>query len=83
MYITGGSYFNSGSVFIGDDRFTNRGCFFDLNGPVKIGKTVSVGMWAIFVTSHHDTGPEERRAGTVSGKTINIFDSAWIGGGVT
>lgn len=81
--ITGGSYFNGSSVSIGDFSFINRDCFFDLNAPVKIGKNVSVGMRTIFVTSHHDTGPQERRAGGVSGKEINILDGAWIGAGAT
>jgi acetyltransferase-like isoleucine patch superfamily enzyme len=77
--ISGGTYVNGFQLEIGDRTFLNRSVYFDLSGPVRIGRDIQVGHHVKFVTSEHEIGPASRRAGAVTGRAIIVEDGAWIG----
>jgi maltose O-acetyltransferase len=61
----------------------NRECFFDATGPVRIGRSVHFGMRVNVVTSTHEPGDDQDRAGRVITKPVTVDDGCWIGAGVT
>lgn len=68
---------------IGECCGFNEGCFFDLAADVRIGDHVSVGHEVMFLTSSHEPGPPERRAGPRRAAPIVVEDGAWIGARAT
>lgn len=74
-----GSWFGGSDITIGDGSFINRGCVFDNSAAIRIGRSCSVGMAVTFVTSDHEIGPPDRRAGAIFGGPIVIGDGAWVG----
>lgn len=81
--ILGGGYVNNGSLFIEDNVFVNKGCYFDLSAAVYIESGVTIGHGVTFVTAGHDFGPSEHRAGRVVRGSIRIGRGAWIGANAT
>ena len=61
--IKGGCYFYGGRLETGKECFINRGCYFDFSAPIVFGDGVVVGHGVTFVTTEHNIGPAERRAG--------------------
>ncbi|MGI8801374.1 MAG: acyltransferase [Solirubrobacteraceae bacterium] len=78
-----GSWFGGPHITIGDDSYINRGCVFDNSASIAIGRSCSIGMNVLIITSDHAIGPSHRRAGTLSAAAITIGDGAWIGTRVT
>lgn len=76
-------YFGGPAISIGDGTFLNVGCYFDALGPVEIGRDCQIGQRVTFLTSHHQMGPAERRAGETSPRPITVGDGCWIGAGAT
>jgi maltose O-acetyltransferase len=70
----------SGRCFsLGDGSWINRGTYVDCrNADVVIGKNVGVAMGVTFVTSSHQMGTPERRAGTMQSQPITVEDGVWI-----
>ncbi len=66
-------------VRIGDDCFINDGCRFDTSAPITIDDGAYLGHDVAVLTSSHDLGPPERRAGTFSCAPIHIGRGVWIG----
>ena len=64
---------------IGRYCWFNVGCFFDLGAPVHIGERASVGHEVVFLTTSHDLGACDRRAGTIYRLPITVGEGAWIG----
>jgi maltose O-acetyltransferase len=76
-------WFGGHSITIGEGSYISYRCSLDNSAPIAIGKRCDIGMDVSFVTSTHEIGPSERRAGTASGKPITVGDGAWIGARAT
>lgn len=74
-------FFGGPRVTVGSRTFVNYGCFFDCLAPIEIGRDCAIGMNAQFVTSTHQKGGPQRRAGPAFGAPIRIADGCWIGAG--
>lgn len=65
---------------IGDRSWINQGVYVDCEyEDVVIGANVGVGMGVMFVTSTHQMGRPERRAGDLQFKPVKVEDGVWIG----
>jgi len=71
----------SGDVRIGRGTFVNRECLFDGMAPIRIGPRCAIGMRVMFITSTHEPGTPERRAGALAAKPVTIGEGCWIGAG--
>lgn len=76
-----GCVFGSNKLKVGRRSLISYGVQFDNGALVELGDDVGVGMRATFVTSTHDVGPSECRAGTLYFKPITVGNGAWIGAG--
>lgn len=71
------------SIKIGTGSHINKSCKFYTGtnppGDIIIGNNVSVAMETIFVTSTHEIGAANKRAGNAIQKSIVVGDGTWIG----
>lgn len=74
-----GVWFGSNKVTIGDETYIGPGCFFDSFEQITIGDRVSLAPQVSLITSTHEIGGHEQRAGALGGKPIVIEDGAWLG----
>ncbi|WP_369075807.1 DapH/DapD/GlmU-related protein [Rhodococcus pyridinivorans] len=77
--ISPGVWFGSRKISIGAGTFINYGCRFNTSASIVIGKNCDLGMDVLFVTSSHEIGPPERRAGAATSSPISVGDGVWIG----
>lgn len=68
---------------IGRRCVMNVGCFFDLGAPVTIGDGVAFGHQVLVLTTSHELGPADYRAGAPYSRPVSIHDGAWIGARAT
>jgi maltose O-acetyltransferase len=79
----------SRDVRIEESAFINARCIIDGPGAVRVGRNAWVGVDVAFLTSTHEVGSSDQRAGTGIHEKIVVEDGAWIGakasifGGVT
>ncbi len=78
-----GCFFGGTDVSIGERTFVNYSCTFDNNAAITIGSDCAIGMNVLVVTSTHEVGPSQRRAGALSSAAVVIEDGCWIGAGAT
>jgi maltose O-acetyltransferase len=71
--------FFAGHVEIGRGTYVNRECLFDGMAPIRIGPRCAIGMRAAFITSSHEVGPPERRAGDLVSRPVTVGAGCWIG----
>ena len=64
---------------IGPDCWINVGCRFDLSDDITIGSGVAIGHDVMIMTSTHQLGGHERRAGELTTAPVTIEQGAWIG----
>lgn len=64
---------------IGHDSVIEGGVVLDLVERITIGDNVVVGPQAMILTSSHELGPREHRAGPLVKNPVVIGDGAWIG----
>ncbi len=64
---------------IGDDVVLDTGIVLDLEARITIGNRVLVGPEVMILTSTHELGPRERRAGEIICSPVIIEDGVWIG----
>jgi maltose O-acetyltransferase len=76
-------FFGGRDVTIGRGTFVSARCLFDPFAPITIGERVAVAMEVSFVTSSHEPGPPDRRAGAVTASPITVGDGCWIGARAT
>lgn len=79
--IAPGCFFGGTNITIGQGTYVNRECLFDGFASIAIGERCAIGMRVMFVTSSHEPGGPERRAGKLSGRPITVGDGCWIGSG--
>ena len=88
MWVAGG-LLPASRLLIGNDGFVNDGCRFDVSAPILIGDHVFIGHDVAIITSSHDHGGAERRAGANAAAAVRIERGSWVGaratilGGVT
>lgn len=76
--ISGGNDLFSRLV-IGQNCAIDEDCTFDLEETVRIGDRVSIGPGATILTSNHELGPRERRAGSIVKRPVTVEDGALLG----
>ena len=77
-----GVFFGSSKVRLGADCFVSVGCFIDGSDWVDIGAHVHLGSGVRLLTSSHDIGPSERRAGPNTTAPVRLEAGCWLGAGV-
>ncbi|WZH38931.1 MAG: acyltransferase [Microbacterium enclense] len=68
---------------IEDDVFVNQSCHFDMQAPIHIARGARIGDHVRFITSDHEVGPPDRRAGPGRSEPIDIGRGSWICSGAT
>lgn len=63
---------------IEDDVFVNQSCHFDMQAEIHLSSGVRVGDHVRFITSDHEIGTAERRAGPGRSSSIRIGRGSWI-----
>jgi acetyltransferase-like isoleucine patch superfamily enzyme len=76
--ISGGNDLFSRLV-IGENCSIDEDCAFDLEETISIGNRVSIGPGAMILTSTHELGPREHRAGAIVKTPVRIEDGALLG----
>lgn len=80
----GGTYLTRPAhLSLGARCFVNRGCYFDLDAPIRVGDDVVIGHRVTLVTTVHEVGDSSRRAKEWGAKSIEIGDGAWLGANST
>lgn len=64
---------------IGRDCIIHVGCLFELGDTVTIGNRVTIGNGVMVITTTHQLGPKDHRAGLRVRQPVVIEDGAWIG----
>ncbi len=67
------------NLSIGRECTIGAGCTFDLNEQVTIADRVTIGHQTLILTSSHELGPREHRAGTLYQRPVAIQSGAWLG----
>lgn len=68
-----------GHLAVGRDCVLDPGTVFDLEQRITIGDNVMIGPQVMILTSTHELGPREHRAGPLTRSPVTIGDGAWIG----
>jgi len=76
--ISGGNDLFSRLV-IGENCSIDEDCAFDLEETVTIGDRVSIGPGAMILTSSHQLGPREHRAGPITKNPVTVQAGALLG----
>ena len=71
------------NLSVGPSTTVNYHCVFDNRGGVDIGSRVGIGIGVMFLTTDHDSGDPNCRAGSGISKAITVEDGAYIGSGAT
>jgi len=66
-------------LVIGKDCVIDEDCAFDLEERITIGDRVGIGPGVIVMTSTHELGPREHRAGPIVKTPVVIEDGALLG----
>ena len=72
-------FIGNSNLSIGNGTFINYNVWFNTAGPIHIGKNCNIAFKVIFVTSSHEVGDAERRAGKATSEGIEVGDGTWIG----
>ena len=66
-------------MFIGKGTNVGYGCFFDAVAAISIGSKCAIANEVCFVTSTHEVGGPEARAGERLARPVRIGNGCWIG----
>lgn len=67
------------TLSIGEDCIIDVRCVFELGAAITIGDRVTLGHNVMIITTTHDLGPREHRAGPLVRNPVRVEDGAWIG----
>lgn len=67
------------NLVIGRDCFIEIGCHFDLGERITLEDNVTLGHQVLILTTSHELGPREHRAGPLTHGPVTIQRGAWIG----
>lgn len=76
-------FMGSGDIEIGENTFINYNVWFNTARRIKIGSRCNIAMKVTFITSTHEIGDINRRAGKSVSLPINVGDGCWIGANST
>ena len=82
VHISGGGKIQA-RFRLGDDVLMNSPILFDVNAPITIGNSVSIGHDVKFITTSHEVGTPDKRAGATTAAPIIVESGVWIGAGAT
>jgi maltose O-acetyltransferase len=68
-----------GNLVVGRHCLIEVGCTLDLEERLTLGDRVTVGHEAMLLTSSHEIGPKEHRAGDMVRAPVTVGDGAWLG----
>jgi len=71
-------YGNPKNVQVGSKSAISRGAMLDGFDKITIGDNVAIAFGVTFITSTHELGPKEKRAGKLFGNPIVVGDGCWI-----
>jgi maltose O-acetyltransferase len=74
-----GCYFHTADVRIGAGALLNHGCHVENVARVEIGDRTAFGMFVKVITSTHEIGSHEARAGSWRTAPVTIGAGCWIG----
>mgnify|MGYP001852914446 CR=1 FL=1 len=77
------SHFSGNDIRIKEGCYIGYMCFFFVSGGITIEKDCNIAMKCTFVTSTHEIGNMDRRAGNNLTKEIHIGRGVWIGANTT
>ncbi|MEO3667949.1 sugar O-acetyltransferase [Lactiplantibacillus plantarum] len=70
------------NLFVGEDFFANYDCVILDVAPIRIGKHCLLGPKVQIYSVNHPDDPQLRRNGAMGiGKSVNLGDDLWVGGG--
>lgn len=69
----------NGNIEIGDGTFINYNVWMNTAARIKIGRNCNIAMRVSFITSTHEIGSVDRRAGQNVSKPITVGNGVWIG----
>lgn len=72
-------YFHTSNIRVGAGALINYGCHIENVAPVVVGPRTSLAMFVKVVTSTHEVGAHEARAGRWQGNPVVIGAGCWIG----
>jgi maltose O-acetyltransferase len=67
------------NLVIGRHCFVNVGCLLDLGAALVVGDRVSLGQEVMLLTTTHEPGPLQHRAGPIRSSPVSVGDGAWLG----
>ncbi|HEY4304304.1 MAG TPA: acyltransferase [Gemmatimonadaceae bacterium] len=68
---------------VGEECVIELGVELDLGETITIGNRVTIGPEVLILTTSHELGPREQRAGPLVRSPVVIEDGAWIGARAT
>jgi maltose O-acetyltransferase len=77
--LSGGEAAGRAKMYIGRHCIIDVRCAFELGANITIGDRVTLGHNVMIITTTHDLGPREHRAGPLVRNPVRIEDGAWIG----
>lgn len=70
---------DAANLTIGHDCVIDIGCLFEIGDRLTIGDRVTLGHQVSILTTTHELGRREHRAGKLVQSPVNIQDGAWLG----
>ncbi len=77
--LSGGEARDFSNLSIGCNCTIDIGCMFELGDKIAIGDNVMLGYQVLIITSTHELGTREQRAGQLVRNPVKIDNGAWIG----
>lgn len=72
-------YFFSDRLTLGDGSLVNIGCHIGNREAVEIGRNTWLAFEVMILTTSHEVGGHNRRAGEGTAQPVRIGDGCWIG----
>jgi maltose O-acetyltransferase len=72
-------YFHTSEVRVGSGALLNYGVHVENVARVEIGDRTAVGVFTVILTSTHEIGPAEARAGGWIREPVTVGDGCWLG----
>ncbi|MFO0596391.1 MAG: acyltransferase [Myxococcaceae bacterium] len=66
-------------LHVGRECVIDVGCTFDLEHHITLEDQVTLGPQVMILTSTHELGPPEHRAGNVTRSPVTVQRGAWVG----
>lgn len=77
--LSGGELRGFGNLSIGRNCIIGVGCMFECGDEISIGDDVTLGCQVLIITTTHELGPREHRAGRPIRNPVKVEQCAWVG----